>query len=62
MKPEVDDLLIALPPGYKAKADIAVGISYYDEKGQIIFQHPKDSNLARIGVWNIFEKREKAAK
>lgn len=47
-----------LPPGYTVKRDIAVGYSYYDDEGNIIFQHPKDTDTARALVWQKYEKKK----
>ncbi|MEK7112691.1 MAG: hypothetical protein AAB875_05175 [Patescibacteria group bacterium] len=39
--------MIKLPKGYKAVKDRYVGISYEDDKGNIVFQYPKDTDYAR---------------
>jgi len=39
--------MIKLPKGYKAVKDSTVGISYVNKNGNIVFQHPKDSDVTR---------------
>ena len=39
--------MIKLPRGYKAIKDRCVGISYENDKGNIVFQHPKDTDYSR---------------
>lgn len=47
-----------LPPGYTVERDIAVGYSYYDEQGNIVFQHPRDTDAARALVWQKYNKKQ----
>lgn len=48
---------IELPRGYYIKNDDSVGISYYDDKDNIILQHPFDNINARKLVWDIYRQR-----
>ena len=43
--------MIKLPKGYRAVKDRYVGISYEDDKGNIVFQHPKDTDYARRALY-----------
>jgi hypothetical protein len=47
---------IDLPEGYTVREDSVVGVSYYDDQGQIVMQHPRDSDSARKMVWKVWEK------
>ncbi len=49
---------IKLPPKWTVKQDFAVGFTYYDEKGKIALQNPKDSNSIRKFCWAIYNKIE----
>ena len=48
------EIAIELPKGYYVKIDNAIGANYYDDKDNIILQHPFDSIAARKLVWNIY--------
>jgi hypothetical protein len=48
---------IDLPEGYTVREDSAVGVSYCDDQGHIVLQHPRDSDSARKMVWRIWEVR-----
>jgi hypothetical protein len=52
--------LPALPLGYTVIVDSAVGYSYLDATGDIVFQHPYDNAIARAAVWHIHQKRVSA--
>ncbi len=46
--------MIPLPEGYTVKHDDIVGYTYYDNKGNIVIQHPYDNDTARkvvIAYW-----------
>lgn len=49
----------ALPPGYTVIKDSAVGYSYLDEDGNIVYQSPVDSASARAAVWQQYRNRKK---
>lgn len=48
----------SLPPGYTVVADPAVGVSYLDEDGYVVLQHPNDSDSARALVWQIYRRKQ----
>ena len=54
--------LITLPKGYTVRENRMVGVDYLDPKGNILFQHPKDDNAARILICLIAEPRSELSK
>ena len=48
--------LIPLPEGVTVKDEFCVGVNYM-YKGQIIAQHPKDTNAMRRYLWMAFEEK-----
>lgn len=55
----MENKLIELPKGYSVKNDDCVGVSYYNDKNLIIFQHPVDNNSARKIVWALYNINKK---
>jgi hypothetical protein len=49
-----------LPPKWKVLEDTGVGYEFYDEKNELMLQHPKDNDTIRKYCWAIYNKIEKA--
>ncbi len=50
------DNLIDLPPGYTVRENKQVGVDYLDRYGNIVIQHPVDSNSIRHYLWYHADK------
>jgi hypothetical protein len=48
--------LVPLPDGYSIRKNKQVGVDYLDPSGNIVMQHPVDSNSVRRYMWNHAEK------